>query len=156
MGLAIGWRLLREGVEHVEIFEAGEAGKSGASWVAAGMLSPRAEAGFEDLDLYEEGLQSLDLYPQFLEELCEDVGDLVPEIDRCGTLVLATNADEVRELDRQYEFRKRANIPVERLSGKLRASTNRSYRQKLPPRSGSNKTRKLTIARFASHSGKHF
>jgi glycine oxidase len=122
MGLAIGWRLLREGAgrmsDHpVEIFESGEAGKSGASWAAAGMLSPRAEAGFEDLDLYEEGLQSLDLYPQFLEELREDAGELVPEIDRCGTLVLATNADEVRELDRQYEFRKRVNIPVERLSG---------------------------------------
>ncbi len=117
MGLAIGWRLLREGAEHVEIFEAGEAARSSAAWVAAGMLSPRAEAGFEDLDIYEEGLRSLDLYPQFLDELCEDAGALVPQFDRCGALVLATNADEARELDRQYNFRTQANIPVERLSG---------------------------------------
>ncbi|HEY3874686.1 MAG TPA: FAD-dependent oxidoreductase, partial [Candidatus Kapabacteria bacterium] len=76
-----------------------------------------AEAGFEDLDLYEEGIRSLDLYPKFLDDLREDVGDLVPAIDRCGALVLAANSDEVRELDRQFEFRKRAGIPVERLTG---------------------------------------
>jgi glycine oxidase len=117
MGLAIGWRLLSEGAEHVVIFEAGEAARSSAAWVAAGMLSPRAEAGFEDMDIYEEGVRSLDLYPQFLDELRSEAGDLVPRLDRSGILVLATNADEVRELDRQYDFRKRANIPVERLSG---------------------------------------
>jgi glycine oxidase len=117
MGLAIGWRLLCEGAEHVVIFEAGEAARSSAAWVAAGMLSPRAEAGFEDMDIYENGVKSLDLYPQFLDELREDAGDLVPKLDRSGALVLATNADEARELDRQYDFRKRANIPVERLTG---------------------------------------
>src|SRR5580692_7204708 len=117
MGLAVGWRLLCEGAEHVVIFEAGEAVRSSAAWVAAGMLSPRAEAGAEDMDTYEAGVRSLDLYPQFLDELREDVGDLVPKLDRSGALVLATNADEARELDRQYDFRKRANIPVERLSG---------------------------------------
>lgn len=117
MGLAIGWRLLYEGAEHVVIFEADEAVRSSAAWVAAGMLSPRAEAGFEDMDVYEEGVRSLDLYPQFLDELRSDAGDLVPRLDRSGILVLATNTDEIRELDRQYDFRKRANIPVERLSG---------------------------------------
>lgn len=116
MGLSIGWRLLREGVERVEIFEASKAGTSGACWVAAGMLSPRSEAGFEDFDVYEEGVRSLDLYPEFLDELREDAGDLVPTLDHCGQLVLATNSDEVREIDRQFEFRKRAGIPVERLT----------------------------------------
>src|SRR5580700_639618 len=86
MGLAIGWRLLHEGAERVVIFEAGDAVRSGAAWVAAGMLSPRAEAGFEDMDIYENGVRSLDLYPQFLDELREDVGDLVPKLDRSGAL----------------------------------------------------------------------
>jgi glycine oxidase len=117
MGLAIGWRLLRDGAENVQIFEAGEVARSGACWVAAGMLSPRAEVGFEDLDIFEDGVRSLDAYPQFLEELEEDAGPLVPKIDRCGTLMLATNADESRELSRQFEFRKRVGVPVERLSG---------------------------------------
>ncbi len=117
IGLSIGWRLLREGVEHVEIFESGEAGRSSAAWVAAGMLSPRAEAGFEDMDVYEDGVRSLELYPRFLEELCEDVGDRVPRLERTGTLVCAVNADQSRELDRQFDFRKRAGIPTQKLSG---------------------------------------
>ena len=117
IGLSIGWRLLREGSERVIIFETGEAGRSSAAWVAAGMLSPRAEAGFEDLDIYEEGLRSMELYPQFLHELSEDVGEITPAIDPCGTLVCAINADQARELDRQFEFRKRAGIPVQKLSG---------------------------------------
>lgn len=117
IGLSIGWRLLREGAEHVEIFEAGEAGRSSAAWVAAGMLSPRAEAGFEDLDIYEEGLRSLELYPKFLDDLRADVGELAPTIDRSGALVLAVNVDQSRELDRQFDFRKRAGIPVQKLSG---------------------------------------
>jgi glycine oxidase len=117
IGLSIGWRLLRDGAEQVTIFEAGEVGWSAAAWVAAGMLSPRAEAGFEDLDIYEEGLRSLDLYPQFLSDLREDVGEITPSIDRCGTLMCAVNADQARELSRQFEFRKRAGIPVQKLSG---------------------------------------
>ena len=117
MGLAIGWRLLREGAERVQIFEAGEAARSGACWAAAGMLSPRAEVGFEDVDLYEDHLRSLDLYPQFLDELEEDAGVLVPKIDRCGTLMLSTNADEARELTRQFNFRRQFGMSVERLTG---------------------------------------
>jgi glycine oxidase len=116
MGLAIGWRLLREGAEHVEIFEADEAAHSGACWAAAGMLSPRAEVGFEDVDLYEDHLRSLDLYPKFLEELEEDAGVLVPKMDMCGTLMLSTNADEARELTRQFDFRKKFGMSVERLT----------------------------------------
>jgi glycine oxidase len=117
IGLATGWRLLREGAEHVEIFEAGEAGRSGAAWVAAGMVSPKAEAGFEDLDIYEDGVRSLSLYPQFLEELAEDSTVAVPQLDRSGTLLLATNPDEVREIDRQFDFRNRVGVPSKRWNG---------------------------------------
>ncbi len=117
MGLAVGWKLLRNGIEQVEIFEAGEAGRSGAAWVAGGMLCPRAEAGFEDMDVYEEGVESLNLYPLLLNELREDAGDVAPAIDNCGTMMLATNADEVRELHRQFEFRKREGVPVELITG---------------------------------------
>ncbi len=117
MGLSIGCRMLREGLSPVEIFEAGEIGRSSAAWVAAGMLSPRAEAGFEDMDIYEEGLRSLERYPSFLAALQEEVGEIVPEIDRCGALLCATNRDQARELDRQFEFRMRMGIPVQKLSG---------------------------------------
>jgi len=117
IGLATGWRLLREGAERVEIFEAGEAGRSGAAWVAAGMVSPKAEASYEDMDIYEEGVRSLDLYTRFLEELAQDATVTVPQLDRCGAMMLATNADEVREIDRQLEFRTRVAVPAKRWSG---------------------------------------
>src|SRR5581483_3458251 len=89
MGLSIGCRILREGLSQVEIFEAGEIGRSSAAWVAAGMLTPRAEAGFEVMDIDEEGLRSLERIPSFLAALQEEVGEIVPEIDRCGALLCA-------------------------------------------------------------------
>jgi len=116
IGLSIGWELLRAGAEHVEIFEAGEAARSGATWVAAGMLAPRAEANFEEVGIYHAGVESLNLYPDFLKRLREDA-EHVPKLDRCGSLLIATNSDERRDLDRQFEFRKRIGCPVERLTG---------------------------------------
>jgi glycine oxidase len=116
IGLSIGWQLLRDGAEHVEIYEAGEAARSGATWVAAGMLAPRAEANFEEVGIYHAGVASLNLFPEFLRELAQDAHD-VPKLDRSGSLMIATNADDRRELDRQFEFRKRIGCPVERLDG---------------------------------------
>src|SRR5438309_4001180 len=106
IGLSIGWELLRGGAEHVEIYEAGESARSGATWVAAGMLAPRAEANFEEVSIYHAGVASLNLYPDFLRRLAEDA-DSVPALDRSGSMLVATNADERRDLDRQFEFRKK-------------------------------------------------
>src|SRR5438132_10756607 len=112
IGLSIGWELLRAGAEKVEIFDAGEAARSGATWVAAGMLAPRAEANFEEVGIYHAGVASLNLFPDFLRELERDAHS-VPKLDRCGSLMIATNADDRRDLDRQFEFRKRIGCPVE-------------------------------------------
>ncbi|MDP4198358.1 MAG: glycine oxidase ThiO [Bacteroidota bacterium] len=116
IGLSIGWELLRNGAEHVEIYEAGEAVRSGATWVAAGMLAPRAEANFEEVGIYHAGVASLNAYPDFLARLEEDANE-VPRLDTCGSLMIATNIDDKRELDRQFEFRKRIGCPAERLDG---------------------------------------
>jgi glycine oxidase len=116
IGLSIGWELLRSGAEHVEIYEAGEAVRSGATWVAAGMLAPRAEANFEEVGIYHAGVASLNAYPAFLARLSEDADD-VPKLDTCGSLMIATNVDDKRELDRQFDFRKRIGCPAERLDG---------------------------------------
>lgn len=116
IGLSIGWELLCAGREHVEIYEAGEAARSGATWVAAGMLAPRAEANFEEVGIYHAGVESLNLFPDFLARLHDDADD-VPMLDRCGSLMIATNADERRDLDRQHDFRKKIGCPTERLDG---------------------------------------
>ncbi|MCX7878525.1 MAG: FAD-binding oxidoreductase, partial [Ignavibacteria bacterium] len=48
IGLSVAWQLSKKGLE-VRLFEKDIAGV-GASYVAAGMLAPQAEMGFEDID----------------------------------------------------------------------------------------------------------
>ncbi|MDE0689611.1 MAG: FAD-dependent oxidoreductase, partial [Candidatus Poribacteria bacterium] len=49
IGLGIGWQLAKAGAA-VTIYDRGQAGR-GASWAAAGMLGPIAEAHIDELDL---------------------------------------------------------------------------------------------------------
>ncbi len=114
IGLSIGWQLLRREVE-VTLIDKGEVGKA-ASWLAAGMLAPNAEVGFEEMDFLKFGEKSLALYPQFLSELKEDSGIDVP-IDRCGTLMIGLDRDDSEFLKRLYDFRKSLKLPSEWISG---------------------------------------
>ncbi len=114
IGLSIGWQLLRRHVE-VTLIDRGEAGKA-ASWLAAGMLAPNAEVGFEEIDFLKFGEKSLSLYPAFLDTLKEDSGIAVP-LDRCGTLMIALDRDDSEYLKRLYEFRKSLKLPAEWMSG---------------------------------------
>lgn len=114
IGLSVGWQLLRKGAE-VEIFERNIAGR-GAGWVAAGMLTPQAELGFEEIVLFNFMRKSLELYPQFLNELKEDSGIDV-KMDRCGSLFAGFDRDDMTRLRRLYDFRERLNLPAKWLSG---------------------------------------
>ncbi len=113
IGLSIGWQLLRHGVE-VTLFDKGEAGQC-TSAVAAGMLAPQAEVGFEEIPLMKLGQASLAHYPRFLEELTEDAGS-APELNRCGTLLVGTDRDEAEILRRMYRFRSELALDMEWLS----------------------------------------
>lgn len=114
IGLGVAWQLQRRGIS-VAVFERSEAGKS-ASWAAAGMLAPQAEAGFENLHLLRLGQDSLALYPTFLAELKEDSGrDVV--LDTRGTLMIGLDRDDTEALRREFNFRKKIGLPVEWLSG---------------------------------------
>jgi glycine oxidase len=64
--------------------------------VAAGMLAPFAEVGFEEIDLMRLGQESLRRYPEFLSQLKEDADD-VPVFDQCGTLLAGIDRDVVRD-----------------------------------------------------------
>src|ERR1700761_2688022 len=102
----------------------------GASRVAAGMLAPVAEAEFgeDGRRLLELGLRSAELWPAFAERLQaaggKDVGYL-----RSGTLLLARDEDEARELDRQIAFRESLGLTTRR----LRASEAREREPALAP-----------------------
>jgi glycine oxidase len=114
IGLAIAWRARERGIS-VTVLEREQTG-SGTSRVAAGMLAPVAEAEFgeDGRRLLELGLRSAELWPLFAEQLQaageQDVGYL-----RTGTLMLARDADEARELDRQIALRESLGLATRRL-----------------------------------------
>jgi glycine oxidase len=128
IGLVCAWRARRAGLS-VALLERDELGR-GASHVAAGMLAPVAEAEFGDAGrrLLELGTRSAAMWPDFARELeqasGEDVGLLAT-----GTLVVARDEDEARELERQLVFRHSLGLRAER----LRASAAREREPGLAP-----------------------
>lgn len=114
IGLSIGWQLLRKGAK-VTLLERDQVG-SHTSYVAAGMLAPYAEVGFEEIELMKLGQKSLRLYPKFLDQLAEDADDL-PTLDRCGTLMVGIDRDDTERLRRLYDFREELALPVELMTG---------------------------------------
>jgi glycine oxidase len=114
IGLAIAWRASERGLG-VTVLERDTVG-SGASHVAAGMLAPVAEVEFGEAGrrLLGLGLRSAELWPAFAQEL-EAAAGLDVGLMRTGTLLVARDADEARELERQLTFRESLGLRVERL-----------------------------------------
>lgn len=116
IGLSLAWRARERGMS-VTVLERDTLG-SGTSQVAAGMLAPVAEAEFGEAGrrVLELGLRSAELWPSFAEQLQAasgvDVGLL-----RTGTLMLARDEDEARELERQVAFREGLGLATSRLRG---------------------------------------
>jgi glycine oxidase len=114
IGLAVGWRCAQRGLA-VTVLERDRLG-SGASHVAAGMLSPVAEAEFGDagrrqLDL---GLASARRWPQFAAELAAASGT-ASQLRADGTLIVARDRDEAEALERELEYRRALGLDVQRL-----------------------------------------
>jgi glycine oxidase len=128
IGLSIAWRARERGLA-VTLLERESTG-GGTSRVAAGMLAPVAEVEFGESGrrVLELGLRSAELWPQFAQELqaatSTDVGLLAT-----GTLLLARDEDEARELERQIAFRDSLGLTTER----LRASEAREREPALAP-----------------------
>jgi glycine oxidase len=114
IGLACAWRLARDG-HRVTVFERDAAG-GGASRVAAGMLAPISEVGFEDEDFLVLGRDSLARYPSWLDELAADAGVRV-ELDTRGALIVGMHRDDVEAIRREYNFRDSLGLPVAWLNG---------------------------------------
>ena len=114
IGLSIAWRLSQRG-RSVTVFERGEAGRA-ASWAAAGMLSPAAEIGFEELVLYRFELESLRRWPGFARDL-EKASERSVGYRDDGTLIVATDRDDTEALRRHYRFQQEQSVPVQWLAG---------------------------------------
>jgi glycine oxidase len=114
IGMAIAWRARQAGMS-VSLLER-DLVAHGTSNVAAGMLAPVAEVEFGDAGrrLLELGLRSARMWPAFAAELQALNGASVG-LTATGTLLLARDDDDARELERQLDFRRSLGLPVRRL-----------------------------------------
>src|ERR1022692_4211966 len=104
VGLSVAWRARALGMS-VVLFERDELGR-GATHVAAGMLAPVAEVEFGEAGrrVLEVGVRSACMWPDFAAAL-ERTSGIDVGLRRTGTLVVARDDDEARELERQLTFR---------------------------------------------------
>ena len=114
IGLATGWILARDGMP-VTLFERDRAGR-GTSWLAAGMLAPDAEIGFEELDLYDLSRESLRRWPDFAQAV-EAASEQDVDYRDEGTLIVADDRDSAESIRRLYEFQQEQGLDVEWLTG---------------------------------------
>jgi glycine oxidase len=114
IGLSIARELGRRKIGQVTLLERAPSLGREASYAAAGMLAPQAEADQPDA-FFELACASRDLYPTFASELLEETGIDI-ELDRTGTLFLALNDRDEEEIAERYRWQQRAHLLVERLS----------------------------------------
>jgi glycine oxidase len=128
VGLSVAWRARLSGMS-VALLERDELG-SGATHVAAGMLAPVAEVEFGEagMRILELGVRSAGMWTDFAQEL-ERASGIDVGLRRSGTLVVARDEDEARELERQLAFRESLGLQALR----LRASEAREREPSLAP-----------------------
>ena len=126
IGLSVAWRAAARGLR-VVVLERDRPG-SGASHHAAGMLAPVAEVTPGERPLLALGLRSAELFASFVSELQRASGRPVG-YRRCGTLLVARDADEAAALERELALRADLGLDVRR----LRASAARRLEPALAP-----------------------
>lgn len=96
----------------VLLIDRADTGK-GASWAAAGMLSPQSEADADDA-FFQLCMQSLRLFPQWAAALLSASG-IDPECDNSGLIVLASADSDLRILEARCRWQKDAGFKAEML-----------------------------------------
>jgi glycine oxidase len=113
IGCCVAWRLAAEGVA-TTVLERGRIGQE-ASWAAAGMIAPQAEAEGPG-PFFDFCMKARDAFDRIIDRLVRDSG-LDPEYDRAGILYVALDADERAQLQRRAAWQRSVGAPVEELSG---------------------------------------
>ena len=113
IGLSIARALALRGANDVCLIERASLGRE-ASFAAAGMLAPQAEANAQD-DFFKLARRSRDLYANFAASLRDETGVDI-ELDQTGTLYLALTYHDLVEIEKRYEWQKAANLPVDLLT----------------------------------------
>ncbi len=115
IGLSIARALWKRGISGITILESGEIGKE-ASFAAAGMLAPQSETDTID-DFFTFCNESNQLYPKFAKELYDETAIDV-ELDQSGTLYLAFNKSDVRQIRERFALQKAAGLKVEHFTAR--------------------------------------
>ncbi len=113
IGCSIAFRLAQSRLS-VTVIDRGEPG-SEASSAAAGMLAPQGEM-LEPTPLFDFCRKSRELYPQFVAEI-EELSGRTVGYHAEGTLLVALDDEEGRELDQAYHAQSRLKLPIERVPG---------------------------------------
>jgi len=113
-GLGIGWRLAQAGRD-VTVLDRGEAAMA-ATWAAAGMLAPQAEAEHAEEALLPLAMESCRMWRSFAAELHHDSGIDV-DYRQEGTLVVALDRDDFEMLEHRFAYLRDLGLNLEWLSG---------------------------------------
>lgn len=113
IGGSVAWRLAAEGIK-VTVLERGQVGQE-ASWAAAGMIAPQAEAEGPGpfLDLCLKGREAFDL---IVDRLRHDSG-VDPEYDAPGILYVALDERERAELEGRARWQRKLGLKIGELTG---------------------------------------
>jgi glycine oxidase len=115
IGLTLAREFHKKGFTEIKILEKGFIGQE-SSWAAAGMLAPQAETDQADT-FFDFCIESNRLYPDFAGELFEETGVDI-ELDQNGTLYIAFTETDVAEIQKRYQWQRRAGLQVERLTAR--------------------------------------
>src|SRR5688500_18958579 len=113
IGLTIARALARSGAGDICLIERNGLGHE-ASFAAAGMLAPQAEANSQD-DFFRLACRSRDLYANLAASLHDETGIDV-ELDTTGTLYVALTYHDLLEIEKRYEWQAAAGLAVDKLT----------------------------------------
>ena len=113
IGCSVAWRLAAEGVV-TTVLERGRVGQE-ASWAAAGMIAPQAEAEGPG-QFFDFCMKARDTFDGIVDRLVRE-GGVDPEYDRAGILYVALDTDERVQLERRARWQRSVGAPLEELSG---------------------------------------
>ena len=113
IGLTIARALAHHGAGDICLIERDGLGHE-ASFAAAGMLAPQAEANAQD-DFFRLACRSRDLYANFAASLHDETGIDV-ELDTTGTLYLALTYHDLVEIEKRHQWQTAAGLVVEKLT----------------------------------------
>ncbi|MEP6637339.1 MAG: glycine oxidase ThiO [Acidobacteriota bacterium] len=112
IGMAVARALAGRRAGRVVLIERASLGRE-ASYGAAGMLAPQAEADSAD-EFFSLCCRSRDLYPAFADDLQAESGIDI-ELDTTGTMYVAFSEHDQIEIDHRYDWQSKAGLRVEKI-----------------------------------------